>query len=108
MRFESSDNGEFGMNTPAYVAIDNINWEAPVGISESIQNDYQVYPNPVNDVLTIEGPTGIITVTNINGKLISKGMHTMQSNVDFSELPNGVYMVNMSTSNGTVTKKVIK
>ena len=108
MRFESSDNGEFGMNTPAYVAIDNINWEAPVGISESIQNDYQVYPNPLNDVLTTEGPKGIITVTNINGKLISKGMHTMQSNVDFSELPKGVYMVNMSTPKGTVTKKVIK
>jgi hypothetical protein len=31
MRLESSDNGEFGMNTPAYVAIDNINWEGSFG-----------------------------------------------------------------------------
>ena len=108
MRFESSDIGEFGMNTPAYVAIDNINWEAPVGISETIENNYQVYPNPVTDVMNIEGPAGKITVSNINGKLVWEGMHSMQSSIDFSKLPNGVYMVNMSTPNGTFTKKVIK
>ena len=108
IRFESSDNGEFGMNTPAYVAIDNINWEAPVGISETTQTDYQIYPNPVNDVLNIEGPSGMISVTNINGKLVTERSHNIQSNIDFSTLPAGVYIININTPNGTVIRKVIK
>ena len=108
MWYESSDIGDFGMNTPAYVAIDNINWEAPVGISETTQTNYQIYPNPVNDVLTIEGPSGLITVTNINGKLVIERTHNIQSNIDFSKLPAGVYILNINTPNGTVKRRVIK
>tara|TARA_B100000524_G_scaffold155230_1_gene78620 strand:- start:1184 stop:2143 length:960 start_codon:yes stop_codon:yes gene_type:complete len=108
IRFESSDIGDFGMNTPAYVAIDNINWEAPVGISETTQTDYQIYPNPVNNVLTIEGPSGLITATNINGKLVTQRTHNIQSNIDFSKLPAGVYILNINTPNGTIKRRVIK
>lgn len=108
IRFESSDIGDFGMNTPAYVAIDNINWEAPVGISEVIEADYKIYPNPVNDILRIEGPAGILSIASINGKEVIVRSHNLQSNINFSALPAGVYVLSINTPNGTVTKRIIK
>lgn len=108
IRFESSDIGEFGMNTPGYVAIDNINWEGTFGIAESNQADYQIYPNPVNNILTVEGPAGLVTVTNTSGKLVAERTHNMQSSIDFSKLPAGVYILNVNTPNGSVTRKIIK
>jgi hypothetical protein len=108
MRFESSDMNDFGMATPAYVAIDNINWEAPVGISEVIEADYKIYPNPVNDILRIEGPAGILSIAAINGKEVIARSHNLQSNINFSALPAGVYILSINTPNGTVTKRIIK
>ena len=108
IRFESSDIGDFGMNTPGYIAIDNINWEAPVGISETIEADYKIYPNPVNDMLRIEGPAGQVTVTNTNGKLVAERTHNIQSSIDFSKLSAGVYILSINTPNGTVTNRIIK
>lgn len=108
IRFESSDIGDFGMNTPAYVAVDNINWEAPVGISEVIEADYKIYPNPVNDILRIEGPAGILSIASINGKEVIVRSHNLQSNINFSALPAGVYVLSINTPNGTVTKRIIK
>ena len=108
MRFESSDVGDFGMNTPAYVAIDNILWEAPVGIAEVDESDFKTYPNPVQDKLFIDGPNGIITLTTVGGRKVIEQTHDIHSNVDFSALPSGIYVLKIATENGTVTKKIIK
>ncbi len=48
----STDNGDFGMNTPAYFAVDNLTtFGEPVGLKELLATPvtYQVYPNPVVD-----------------------------------------------------------
>ena len=108
MRFESSDVGDFGMNTPAYVAIDNILWEAPVGIAEGNESNYSSYPNPVQDKLFLEGPEGIISISDMNGRHVIEFTHITNSSIDFSTLPSGVYVLNITTENGTVTKKIIK
>ena len=108
MRFESSDNGDFGMNTPAYVAIDYILWEAPVGIAEVDESDFKTYPNPVQDKLFVDGPNGILTLTTVSGRKVIEQMHDIHSSIDFSALPSGVYVLNIATENGTVTKKIIK
>jgi len=108
MRFESSDNGDFGMNTPAYVAIDYILWEAPVGIAEVDESDFKTYPNPVQDKLFVDGPNGILTLTTIGGRKVMEQRHDIQSSIDFSALPSGIYVLNIATENGTVTKKIIK
>ena len=108
MRFESSDNGDFGMNTPAYVAIDYILWEAPVGIAEVDESDFKTYPNPAQDKLFVDGPNGILTITTVGGRKVIEQTHDIHSSIDFSVLPSGVYVLNIATENGTVTKKIIK
>ena len=108
IRFESSDNGDFGMNTPAYVAIDYILWEAPLGIAEVDESDFRTYPNPAQDKLFVDGPNGILTLTTVGGRKVIEQTHDIHSSIDFSVLPSGVYVLNIATENGTVTKKIIK
>jgi hypothetical protein len=108
MRFESSDIGDFGMNTPAYIAIDNILWEAPLSIAEANESDFKTYPNPVQDKLVLEGPKGAVSLTTMSGRNILEFAHNTNSSIDFSALPSGVYVLNIATDNGTVTKKIVK
>ena len=108
MRFESSDIGDFGMNTPAYIAIDNILWEAPLSIAEANESDFTTYPNPVQDKLVLKGPKGTISLTTMSGRNILEFAHNTNSSIDFSALPSGVYVLNIATDNGTVTKKIVK
>ncbi|MEM7161842.1 MAG: DUF4465 domain-containing protein [Bacteroidota bacterium] len=51
----STDNGDFGMNTPAYFCIDNVS-TTPLSISiqELDEGALNIFPNPAQDVLNIE------------------------------------------------------
>ena len=74
----------------------------------------EVYPNPVNDVLTISSSNGIssINIFNIYGqKIYIKRMDIVNNEIeiDASSLNSGVYVVNITTPYGkTISKKFIK
>lgn len=67
-----------------------------------------IYPNPVFDVFSVGGMSNIdvIFITDLRGKLV-KEIHN-QAEIDVSDLSDGVYLINIKTPLGTVTKKVVK
>ena len=76
-----------------------------------------VYPNPTNDVSTISFNLSKVALVNMEvyntmGSLVfSKGAENMAPGVhqftfDGSDLPNGIYFVNLTIGNELVTKKV--
>ena len=107
--------------TSAYgnnIYIDNINVAAAVGVEEnSLVNGVNVYPNPmannasVDFNLTAENTVSIVLVNTV-GQLVqsenlgnmSTGIHTYQ--LDASSLSNGLYFLNITVGNNTITKKV--
>lgn len=104
----SSDVGAFGMNTPAYVAIDQISTDnllSAAALNESV-NMVRVAPNPVSESLFIElSERSHCTITTVYGvpvwaQLLEKGSHVVQ----VSHLPSGVYFI---TSNGLVVSKIL-
>ena len=107
-RFESSDNGQFGMNTPAYFAVDEFVYAWPIGVNEIDASLFNVYPNPVKENLTIEAEEGVVRIYDMNGQVFYESTHVQKSTVDFSNLSSGVYFVEVTTSAGTSTQKVIK
>ena len=103
----SSDNGIFGMNTPAYVAIDQVSTDnllAAAALNGS-EKAMTIAPNPANDVLYLQLPEkGHCTLTSIYGTLIWSGnLEAGHQRIDISRFTPGVYFV---TFEGQVTGKV--
>ncbi len=105
----SSDNGMFGMNTPAYFAIDNL-IAVQVSIEEDKTIDFSVYPNPTQDLIQMTVvPNSTIQLYDISGKLIKTEVAlNSKVNWDLSALENGIYFVKASINGETVTEKIIK
>ena len=76
---------------------------ATVGINDVISN-LSIYPNPVIDVLTIEGNYTSVDVLDILGNLVLSSKAT--KNINVSSLADGVYMLNIKTENGIASKKI--
>ena len=80
-------------------------------VEETTTPIYNVYPNPVKDILTIKGKNmSLIKIYNSLGQNIK----TLECNediieVDMETLHNGIYFINIIDVNGVMrTEKVIK
>lgn len=87
---------------------------SPASSTENVldENAISVYPNPVQDVLTLNLTEDIdvetITFYSVSGQEVSfKTIENNQKNIDVSDLPNGVYLVTVTTNNGVWNGKVI-
>lgn len=71
-----------------------------------------VYPNPVNDRLMVDVPgNGVVVILlyDANGTLVLKiEAPDLSSGVDVSDLDRGIYFLRIETSEGAVTRKVVK
>ena len=75
--------------------------------------EFDVYPNPTKNQVNIKSSKnvkeGIITISDIQGKsLISKIIKDSNSNVDISELSNGIYILKIQTEFGLSVKQIVK
>lgn len=79
-------------------------------IDEELDLDYSIkaYPNPVLDILIVETnePEKEYQIINMNGEVVGNGIITTErEEVDFTNLPSGVYFISIS---GNKTHKIIK
>lgn len=66
-----------------------------------------IYPSPVEDILLIKNITNLknIRVYNMLGQLV---IQTEQAEIDFGNLPSGIYTLQINTDIGTQIKKIMK
>ena len=69
-----------------------------------LASNLAIYPNPVKDVLTIEGNYTSVDVFDMFGKLVLSSEYT--KNINVSTLANGIYMLNITTEKGIQTQKI--
>ena len=76
-------------------------------IEESII-EISLYPNPVSDILNISGNTTELSITiyDILGKQVMRSR--IFNSLDVSSLTDGIYLVELSNSQKTTTRKLIK
>jgi hypothetical protein len=70
-----------------------------------------LYPNPVNDVLNINSTYALnnISISDINGRVVrNTSLNGTEAQINIADLASGVYLLKVVTSEGTVTKKVVK
>ena len=75
--------------------------------------EFKVYPNPTQKTLNVEFPTSIqkarVAVYNVLGSLVLQTeMDQFNSKINTSAWNSGVYIMNISTSNFSQTKRIIK
>jgi hypothetical protein len=82
-------------------------------IEDEIYNDFNLYPNPAKESLSIEMSAFIkdasISIYNLEGQIIlQQPIHQSKSTFDISGLTQGLYLIKLITSEGIVVKKFIK
>jgi len=109
----STDNGTYGMNTPAYFCMDNFSTRDGLGFTENkTENIVRLYPNPVHNRINLD--LGAITANQLmiydaNGRLVYENSNiTSQLQIEVSHLNKGLYYFQIITDNGVISKKFIK
>ena len=80
----------------------------PTEVAELTTEDLvQVYPNPTNGLLNIEGQgTMHINVSNLLGQKLLETSSESQASLDLSGFGQGIYLVRVATENGVTVHKV--
>ncbi len=100
--------------TQNYCCSDTISTDLIVGdvaVDEPYFKPFQLFPNPVNNVLEIDW-TGVESYTlelyDITGKLILFENISSSKSIDFQRLEAGLYILKINTGNAVYTEKVVK
>ena len=98
------DNRETEFSNPVFLG-------PTVGIaSELAESQTAAYPNPVKDVLNIEG-LGLrhVTLYTVTGlKIYEQDLHADSFSLNMKSFPTGLYLLNILSNEGVSTCKVMK
>ncbi len=76
-------------------------------------NTFSVYPNPATNVVNIKSSVNTsiqtVSITDLNGRTVKTNtVSGNEAQINISDLASGVYMMNISSDQGSVTKKIVK
>jgi len=115
----STDNGDWGMNTPAFFCLDEITIKNFTGINFGTENDaakpeyeFQIYPNPAQNYLNITGnnPINQLSIVNIAGQLVLqyKENQSFNQTISIESLNAGIYFIQVNSNHSTELYKISK
>ena len=83
------------------------------GISENNLLSFEMYPNPVSDLLNIQLPTGTekaeVSVFDYTGRLVSsKTISSNDTAIDVQKISKGIYMIRVAANNKIGVQRFIK
>lgn len=104
----SSDNGTYGMNTPAYFCIDDIT--VSTFVSEIETSNFSIFPNPANDFVIVEADNiSEISITDLSGKIVyQKNINRSKERINISTFKSGIYILSVKDEYSVYTQKLIK
>lgn len=76
-------------------------------------SDWNLYPNPTDGVFTLDipnpdwQPAQVYLINSVGQVILSQAIQTEQTQLNITELPNGLYFVRLRTPNGELTKSII-
>ena len=85
-----------------------INYDV-LSVQDVAPNSWAIYPNPVKDILNLEGLNTVesYVIYDVSGRKLEEADNNTQQ-INLSHLSNGVYLLQVNTDKGQVSKKFIK
>ena len=106
-----------GSNNKAVTVQRIVNVNPPAGITTNLGlNSFSLTPNPTHDLVNLKlqfnEPSKVkITLTDIQGKILvsfDEQILTKEFQIHLNDYASGIYLLNISNSQGTITQKIIK
>lgn len=114
----STDNGSFGMNTPAYFCMDDFttyesfDTSSPTtAVADLATPVVKAYPIPATNELHVEINNATATslrITDMNGRVVYAAAAGQNNTVDISALATGTYVLLVNSEQKTATLRFIK
>lgn len=106
--FGSSDVGQFGINTPVYVCVDNVTTaNGTMTFEPTSYQSFEVLPNPAKNVITLEEDLdGSYYILSSSGKIVQSGIFDRE--IDISNLPSSVYQLILEAENQNFLSRFVK
>jgi subtilisin-like proprotein convertase family protein len=81
--------------------------------SNFTKNDFKLYPNPSENIITLEVEGSLInspfSISDIQGRIINNTViNEITNQIDVSQLQSGVYFLKIKSNNQEITKRFIK
>ena len=105
----SSDVGDFGINTPLYFALDNIEITLLNGLEKSTKQNLSFFPNPATNQINIANSANIesLTICDFRGAFMDAPSAAFP--IDISRYPSGIYFLHAIMKDGSMaTGKLLK
>lgn len=80
--------------------------EDPVGVHEISENSISMYPNPANEVIFFNQKVQEVILYNASGQKVASFEDV--NRIDISQLPSGMYHVELREITGVLRKKLVK
>lgn len=96
------------------ILLDNVVVTAAAGTNDFLAGRLSIYPNPANNVINIANADNILIngaeIVDLNGRTVkvTKFNGVSEAQINISDLASGMYMMTVSSDQGTLTKKIVK
>jgi hypothetical protein len=106
IRVKASNNIFFDVNN-GLIKVNPITY--PASISDNMLSNVNIFPNPAQDLLAIDGIIGNydISITNAIGKEVLNVKGSAQTKLDIKNLANGIYFVKINAGKQHTTQKIL-
>lgn len=113
----STDVGNYGMNTPAYFAVDNVVTSDGVVAVENVDAKtlFEIFPNPANEFFVLknlENENVEVAIFDMIGRMVynadANTLTGFQNEINIQNLAKGTYMVKVQTETKVASQLLIK
>jgi uncharacterized repeat protein (TIGR01451 family) len=101
----------FDFNAPVITNTFNTQFVSSLALSQFDEANFTYFPNPVKNNLSLNAKTIIdsVEITSILGQVvINQKVNDLQTEVNLSELANGIYLVKVTSEGKEKTVKIVK
>ena len=107
----SSDNGQFGMNTPAFFCVDDVKTtDGSTSVNNFEKTRLNIYPNPVSDVVHVLDNDIVANyeILDLNGRKVGSGTLKNGRTSDVAQLSSGLYFLTVWNEDFKAVEKFYK